>query len=102
MRVASALSAVLVASVLVLTAAEIARADENGVVVIQKIGCDWYVAETGTGYVLLEWYGGSVPYEGDRISGDLNGYGMRRLVVRGSSSTQAWIDDFMLSKSSGS
>ena len=76
-----------------------ANAAETGVVTWQKSGCDWYVAETGSGSVLLEWFGGGVPYEGNSIAGDLNGFGMKDLLVNGSSSTRAWIDDYMLSRS---
>jgi len=42
----------------------------KGVVVYYKSGCDYYIVETNMGYVLLEWYGGNDPSEGDTLVGD--------------------------------
>ena len=42
----------------------------QGVVVLKKAGCDYYIVETKMGFALLEWYGGNDPDVGDTIVGD--------------------------------
>jgi hypothetical protein len=42
----------------------------DGIVVYYPNGCDYFVVETQRGYVLLEWYGGHDPSEGDRLVGN--------------------------------
>jgi len=71
-------------------------------VVLNKTGCQSrYVAETPNGYVILEWYGGNDPMEGDTIKGDIESYGMTDFYnVTTGSSGKVWVEDYMMSKSS--
>lgn len=72
---------------------------EKGIVRYTPSGCDWFVVETNTGMVLLEWYGGNEPDVGDAIVGNLSGYGMRDLYnVNTEKEIKAWLDDYMMSK----
>jgi len=73
----------------------------KGVVVYYKSGCDYFIAETNTGYVLLEWYGGYDPNQDDVIAGDLESYGMKDIYnLTSDQETHVWIEDYMLSKKS--
>ena len=53
-----------------------AFADE-GIVVKYVSGCSYYVVKTQIGFVILNWYGGKNPEEGDKIVGDLERYGLK-------------------------
>ena len=72
------------------------------VVVYNKTGChDYYVAETNMGYVIIEWYGGTDPSEGDVLVGDLESYGFKDVYdLTKESSTRVYIDDYGLGKNS--
>ena len=71
----------------------------KGVVVYYKSGCDYYIVETIMGYVLLEWYGGNDPSEGDTLVGDYETYGLKDIYnLTTDSETSVWVDDFWLSK----
>lgn len=73
----------------------------KGVVVYYKSGCDYYIVETNLGYVLLEWYGGNDPSEGDTLVGDYEAYGMKDIYnLTADSETKVWVEDFWLSKDS--
>jgi hypothetical protein len=73
----------------------------KGVVVLYKSGCSYYIVETTMGYVLLEWYGGNDPSEGDTLVGDYESYGMKDIYnISVDSETKVWVEDFWLSKSS--
>lgn len=71
----------------------------KGVVVYDK-GCrSRLIIETRMGYILAEWYGGSTPYNGDIVVGELNAFGMKDFYLYNrDESTRLWIDDFMLSR----
>ena len=87
------------ASILALIETEAANA-ESGVVAYYKSGCDYYIVAASRGYAVLEWYGGDDPIEGDKLVGSIT-YGMQTLVnLRTESETQAWVEEFMLSKES--
>ena len=74
---------------------------EKAIVVFYKSGCSYYIAENTMGYLLLEWFGGNDPTEGDTLVGDLNTFGMKDLYnLNSNSETKVWIDDYMLSKDS--
>ncbi len=73
----------------------------KGIVVYYKSGCDYYIVETNMGYVLLEWYGGNDPSEGDTLVGDYETYGMKDIYnLTADSETKVWVEDFWLSKDS--
>ena len=67
---------------------------ESGNVIHEK--GDYYVVDTTSGYSVIEWYGGVIPAEGDRILGDLNSYGFKDVYVAHRGESQVWIEDFML------
>jgi len=73
----------------------------KGAVVYYKSGCDYYIVKTNMGYVLLEWYGGNDPSEGDTLVGEYETYGMKDIYnLTADSETQVWVEDFWLSKDS--
>jgi len=79
-----------------------ARADmAEATVVYKRAGCrDRFVAESATGYILLEWYGGADPSRGDQIVGEIHSYGMKDIFnITTRTKTTVWVDDFMLSRS---
>ena len=56
------------------------------------------IIETPMGFVLAEWFGGSTPYEGDTVVGDIDGYGMKDVyILNREADSRLWIDDYMLS-----
>lgn len=73
----------------------------KGLVAYYKSGCDYYIVDASMGYVLLEWYGGNDPSEGDTLVGDFESYGMKTIFnISTDSETQVWVEDYMLSKDS--
>lgn len=64
--------------------------------------CDYYLIEVSYGdYTLAEWYGGSTPYSGDTVVGELHSYGFKDLYnISRDNSTRVWIDDWLLSEDS--
>jgi len=69
-------------------------------IVLRVQGCDYFIADGPKGYYLLEWYGGYDPDKGDRIFGDLGGYGFKDIVYDGGQEGRVYVDDYLLSKSS--
>lgn len=74
----------------------------NGRVVATPEGCsDYFVVEDDMGLVVMEWYGGHTPSEGEQIVGDYDGYGFKDVYdVTADQSIHVWIDDYMLSTDS--
>lgn len=71
----------------------------KGVVAYYKSGCSYFIVETNMGYVLLEWYGGNDPSEGDVLVGNYESYGMKDIFnVSADSETKVWVEDYYLSK----
>ena len=70
-------------------------------VVFKRGGCRGrFVAESTTGYIYLEWYGGADPSEGDQIVGDIHSYGVKDIFnLTTQRQTRVWIDDFFRSRS---
>lgn len=70
---------------------------DRGVVV--KEHDDKYVIEYNMGYLLVEWYGGYSPTEGDVYVGEFNTFGMKELYcLNMDMETNFWIDDYMASR----
>ena len=70
---------------------------DTGVVV--KINDSKYAIEYSGGYLLVEWYGGYEPTEGDSYVGGFNNYGMKELYCTNSEQeTKFWIENFMSSE----
>ncbi len=62
-------------------------------------GCDWFLAEASSGFILMEWYGGNDPDKGESLVGELHSYGMKTVFnLDADAEVRVWIDDFMLSK----
>lgn len=71
----------------------------KGVVVYNKIGCDYYIVETNKGFALLEWFGGNDPNEGDTLVGDFERYGSKDIYnITADRKTRVWVEEFWLSK----
>ncbi|MEZ5848983.1 MAG: hypothetical protein R3C70_19715 [Geminicoccaceae bacterium] len=71
----------------------------KGTVVYYKSGCDYYIVETNMGFVLLEWYGGNDPSEGDILVGDYESYGMKDIYnLSADAETRVWVENFWLSR----
>ena len=49
---------------------------EKAEIVLNRPGCDYFIALGNSGYYLLEWYGGYDPSEGDVIVGPISSYGL--------------------------
>lgn len=51
------------------------------------------------GYVVLEWYGGNDPDEGDILVGEFESYGMKEIFnLTMDSELQVWVEEYWLSK----
>jgi hypothetical protein len=82
------------------TANNFATTNQRATVVATTQGCgEWYVAENSQGYAMLQWFGGTLPTLDDTLVGDISSFGMKNLLVNGRA-TKAWVEDFMLSRSS--
>jgi hypothetical protein len=67
---------------------------DKGVVV--KEHDDKYAIEYNLGYLLVEWYGGYTPSEGDTYAGDFSGYGMKELYcINADEVTTFYVEDYM-------
>ena len=55
---------------------------ERGVVVASDYSCDYFVVETNNGYSVLRNWGGSSPFPGSVIYGNLSFYGMSQYYNR--------------------
>jgi hypothetical protein len=71
----------------------------SGVVVHKPSSCDYFLVETTRGIALLEWYGGNDPDEGDRIVGDFESYGMKRVYnTTADAELRVYVEDYLLSE----
>lgn len=69
-------------------------------VVLRVSGCDYFVADGPSGYLVIEWYGGYDPDRGDGIFGDVRGYGFRDVLYDNGRDGRVYIDDYLLSRDS--
>lgn len=51
----------------------------EGIVVKYESGCSYYIVAAENGYVILNWYGGKNPREGDTLAGELEKYGLKSI-----------------------
>lgn len=64
--------------------------------VVVKEHNDKYVIEYNLGFLLVEWYGGYCPSEGDIYVGDFSGYGMKTLYcITRDRESRFWVEDYM-------
>jgi len=72
------------------------HADKGTVV---KVKDDKIVISYSMGFLLLEWYGGHLPSNGDVYVGSFNSYGMKELFcISADSETRFWIEEYMADK----
>jgi hypothetical protein len=60
-------------------------------------GCDYFIIDAPSGYVVAEWYGGHDPHEGEGVVGAFNSYGFLTFFY-GSEKTEGrvYIEDYGL------
>ena len=64
-------------------------------VVVKEHG-DKYVISYNLGFLLVEWYGGYSPSEGDIYVGDFSGYGFKELYcISADAETRFWVEEYM-------
>jgi len=72
----------------------------EGVVVLKKSECDYFLVKTKAGFSLLEWYGGYDPDNGDKIVGKIESYGFHDVYdVSADEEITVWVEEYWLSKS---
>lgn len=72
-----------------------------GIVSHRIHGCEWFLVESESGFVLMEWYGGNDPDRDDEIVGEIEIFGFQDLFNNtADEELQVYIDDYMLSKTS--
>lgn len=70
---------------------------EIGHVTKKVSGCDYFIIDAPSGYVVAEWYGGHDPYQGETVVGAFNSYGFRTFFYRfRKTEGRAYIEDFGL------
>jgi len=78
---------------------EVYLSQGSATVVYRKSGCDYFILENNMGYIIAEWMGGNDPDKGDRIAGKFDSFGTEEFYNTSmGSTTNLWIDDYMLSK----
>jgi len=64
-------------------------------VVVKEHG-DKYVISYNLGFLLVEWYGGYSPSEGDIYVGNFSGYGFKELYcINADAETRFWVEEYM-------
>ncbi len=70
-------------------------------VTYRKSGCDYFVLENNSGFIVAEWMGGNDPDLGDKIAGDFKSYGTKEFYNNTRKrDCKFWIEDYALSKES--
>ncbi len=55
---------------------------ERGIVVASDFSCEYFVVETLSGYMVMRTWGGSAPFQGSVIYGDLRNWGVKTFYNR--------------------
>ena len=77
-----------------------ALASVHGTVSHRVSGCEYFLVQTGSGYDLLEWYGGYDPDKGDTIVGNFETYGFHDVIDEAADeSIHVYTNSYWLSKS---
>ena len=72
---------------------------ETGIVFKKVSGCDYFIINAPTGYVVAEWYGGYDPSRGERVVGAFQNYGMVTFFYGPSNEDgEVWLEDWGLSR----
>lgn len=70
---------------------------DKGEIVFEK--GDHYVVDTGRGCSVVEWYGGGISSESDKVVGDLNSYGFKDIYNQTTGKEiRVYIDDYFLNE----
>jgi hypothetical protein len=60
-------------------------------------GCDYFIVDAPSGYVVAEWYGGHDPYVGEQVVGSFNSYGFLTFFYgSGKTEGRVYIEDYGL------
>ena len=71
---------------------------ETGIVTKKITGCDYFIINAPTGYVVAEWYGGYEPFKGEKVIGAFQNYGMITLFYGVSNQDgPVWLEEWGLS-----
>jgi hypothetical protein len=70
------------------------------VVVLRVRACDYFVADGPQGLYVLEWFGGHDPARGERIFGELGGFGFKDVIYGEGQEGRVWVDDYLLGRDS--
>jgi hypothetical protein len=81
--------------VVLLGSAGVSWSADQGYVVKEFSGCDYFIADGPRGLYVLEWYGGYDPSEGDTITGDIGSYGFKDVIYNNSYPGRVWVEDFL-------
>ena len=70
---------------------------ETGLVTKRVSGCDYFIIDAPSGYVVAEWYGGHDPYLSEKVVGAFNSFGFMTFFY-GSESVEGrvYIEDYGL------
>jgi hypothetical protein len=60
--------------------------------------CNYFLADSPAGLILMEWYGGYDPIVRDGIMGQVDAYGFKDVLYSNGQSGRVYVDDYMLSK----
>ena len=89
----------LLVALALLSLSTLSYSDEG--IVLKRFGsCSYYIVDGPRGLYVLEWFGGYDPGEGEMISGDIGGYGMKEVYFSNGLSGRVWVEDFLESNSS--
>ncbi len=62
-------------------------------------GCDYFVINTGSGFGVLEWYGGYEVNKGDTVVGELDAYGMHTIFDTSfDREMRVWVEEYSVTK----
>jgi hypothetical protein len=60
---------------------------------------DYFIVDTGSGFVLLEWYGGHVPSKDDKVVGEFDRYSFEEIsVLPDGDKMRVWVEDYDLTE----
>ena len=70
---------------------------ETGFVTKRVSGCDYFLIDAPSGYVVAEWYGGHDPYKGEKVVGSFDSFGFLTFFYRsGNVDGRVYIEDYGL------
>jgi hypothetical protein len=68
-------------------------------VTMMRESCDYFIVETDEGFCIFEWFGGSMPIEGDVLRGELDSYGFQNAYnVTQEVEIKAFVEEYWLGR----